>query len=162
MGGLHHVRPRNPLTVHTNMSKQALYSAFIKRMAAAHEARQYFESSWYAYTVLEDRLRSLLRSTGGEGVGGPGKPIRMMGPKLKELKYRAKKDELLKANFEHDRLNAWKEDRNNLMHAMADASMTLAQIDQGAERLSIEGAELVRVFSAACRRVKKHREKVAT
>jgi hypothetical protein len=143
------------------MPKQALYSAFIKRMKAAYESAQYFEASWYAYSVLEDRLRSLLRNSGGEGVGGKGKPIRMMGPKLKELKYRAKTDLLLKANFEHDRLNNWKDDRNNLMHAMADASMTIEQIDQSAKTLAEEGAVLVRDFSAACRRLKKHREKVA-
>lgn len=142
------------------MSKQALYSTFIERMAKAHEEGNYFESSWYAYAVLEDRLRSLLRSTGGEGKGGPGKPIRMMGPKLKELKYRAKTDELLKANFEHDQLNTWKDSRNNLMHAMADASMTLQQIDASSRQLSVDGAELVRAYSAACRRVKAHREKV--
>ena len=103
----------------------------------------------------------MLRSTGGEGVGGPGKPIRMMGPKLKELKHRAKSDELLKVNFEHDRLNTWKEARNNLMHAMADAAMSIEQIDAQAEQLSLEGEELVRVFSAACRRLKSHRSKVA-
>ncbi len=143
------------------MSKQALYSTFISRMKEAHEAKRFFEASWYAYAVLEDRLRSMLRSTGGEGVGGPGKPIRMMGPKLKELKHRAKSDELLKVNFEHDRLNTWKEARNNLMHAMADAAMSIEQIDAQAEQLSLEGEELVRVFSAACRRLKSHRSKVA-
>lgn len=143
------------------MPKQALYSAFIKRMNAATEVAQYFEASWYAYAVLEDRLRSLLRNSGGEGVGGKGKPIRMMGPKLKELKYRAKTDQLLKANFEHARLNKWKDARNNLMHAMADASMTLEQIDQAAKALAEEGVLLVRELSAACRRLKKHRDKVA-
>lgn len=142
------------------MTKRALYSLFITRMSEAHEAGQYFESSWYAYAVLEDRLRSLLRSSGGEGVGGPGKPIRMLGPKLKELKHRAKSDALLKANFEYDRLNTWKDARNNLMHAMADASMSVEHIDGAAKQLSEEGALLVRVFSAACQRVKKHREKV--
>jgi hypothetical protein len=47
------------------------------------------------------------------------------------------------------------------MHAMADASMTIEQIDQPAKTLAEEGAVLVRDFSAACRRLKKHREKVA-
>ena len=142
------------------MSKDDLYSAFISRMKSAHEAGNYFESSWYAYAILEDRLRSLLRSSGGEGQGGPGKPIKMMGPKLRELKIRAKKDELLKANFDHDPLNLWKNDRNNLIHAMADASMPLDEIDLAAEKLSTEGINLVRDFSSACRRIKKHRSKV--
>lgn len=143
------------------MSKQNLYSVFIGRMNDAYESAQYFEASWYAYSVLEDRLRSLLRNSGGEGVGGKGKPIRMMGPKLKELKHRAKTDPLLKANLEYDRLNDWKESRNNLMHAMADASMTIEQIDKASRTLAEQGTALVRDISAACRRLKKHREKVA-
>ncbi len=143
------------------MSKQSLYSEFIKRMKSARDAGNYFESAWYAYAVLEDRLRSLLRSSGGEGRGGQGKPIRMMGLKLEELKYRVEKDELLRANFEHDKLDAWKDDRNNLMHAMADASMSLEQIDSAVIKLAEEGAVLVRDYSAACRRMKKHRDKVA-
>lgn len=142
------------------MSKKDLYGNFINRMNDAYDSGHYFESSWLAYAVLEDRLRSLLRSSGGEGVGGKGKPIRMMGPKLKELKYRAKKDELLKVNFEHDKLNTWKDARNNLMHAMADASMTIEQIDAAAEALATEGAQLVKTYSSACRRMKKHRDKV--
>lgn len=142
------------------MPKQTLYSAFIKRMNSAYQTGQYFEASWYAYSVLEDRLRSLLRHSGGEFIGGKKKPIQMMGPKLTLLKKRANTDSLLKANFEYDRLKKWKDDRNNLMHAMADASMTIEQIDEAAKTLAEQGAVLVRDYSAACRRLKKHREKV--
>lgn len=142
------------------MPKQSLYKTFISRLESAYEDGRYFEASWYAYAVLEDRLRSLLRNSGGEGVGGSARPIRMMGAKLKELSDRALSDKLLKANFEHDRLDAWKDDRNNLMHAMAEATMTIAQIDQAAKKLAKEGVELVREYAAACRRLKKHRSKV--
>lgn len=142
------------------MAKKELYTIFMARMTEAHEAGYHFESSWYSYAILEDRLRSLLRSSGGEGVGGPGKPIRMMGPKLKELKHRAKSDQLLKVNFDHDRLNLWKNSRNDLMHAMADASMSLEQIKNEAKSLSEEGAKLVRLLSDSARRVKAHRSKV--
>jgi hypothetical protein len=86
------------------MPKNALYKAFISRMESASDSSMHFEASWYAYAVLEDRLVSLLQNSGGVGEnsgGSSGKPIRMMGPKLKELHRRAKKDELLKANFEY-------------------------------------------------------------
>lgn len=69
------------------MPKQALYKTFMSRMDAAYDARMYLKSSWYAYAVLEDRLVSLLRNSGGIGEdngGASGKPIRMMGSKLKE------------------------------------------------------------------------------
>ena len=51
------------------MAKEALYREFMSRMNAADQAGNYLEASWYAYAILEDRLRSLLRSSGGEGKG---------------------------------------------------------------------------------------------
>ena len=113
--------------------------------------------------MLEDRLLSLLRNSGGIGEtngGAGGKPIRMMGPKLKELSRRARKDELLKECFEHSKLNNWKDSRNNLMHAMGDASMAIEDIDSDAKKLAEDGIKLVNEYAAACRRLKKHRDKV--
>src|SRR5581483_5803626 len=137
------------------MAKESLYRTFVARMEASLAAQMYLEASWYAYAVLEDRLVSLLRNSGG--LAGA---VRMMGPKLKELSRRAKYDALLAANFEENRLDAWREARNELMHAMADATMSIAEIDAGARDLAIEGAALVREYAAACRRLKKHRNKV--
>jgi len=85
----------------------------------------------------------------------------MMGPKLKELTNRAKKDALLKAYFKYDKLNARKHERNNLIHAMADASMSLAAIGPAAKKLAEDGTLLVRDYLAACRRLKANRHKVA-
>lgn len=145
------------------MAKRTLYKTFIRRMNDAYQKNMYLEASWYAYAVLEDRLVSLLNNSGGIGKtngGAGGKPIRMMGPKLKELSRRAKKDKLLKANFENDRLNTWKESRNNLMHAMGDASMSIKAIDDAAKTLAEEGIQLVREYASACMRLKKHRNNV--
>ena len=144
------------------MPKQKLYEEFMARMSGDLETGHYLESSWYAYAVLEDRLLSLLRNSGGEGKNGNSKPIKMMGPKLEELKLRAKRDSLLNANFEYDKLDSWRYDRNKLMHAMADASMTITQIDISVKVLAEDGAKLVREYAAACRRLKKHRAKVSS
>lgn len=146
------------------MPKQELYKTFMSRIDSSYKASMYLEASWYIYAVLEDRLVSLLRNSGGVGEknsGTGGKPIRMMGPKLKELSRRAKKDKLLKENFEYDKLNAWKESRNNLMHAMGDATMPINEIDAAAKQLSEDGRALVREYASACRRLKKHRDKVS-
>jgi hypothetical protein len=146
------------------MAKHQLYQDFIQRLEASLADGHYFESAWYSYAVLEDRLRSLLRNSGGETLIGTHKLIRMMGPKLRELKARLKKDKLLAATFTdelHDRLHQWKSTRNDLMHAMADASMPLSEIDASAKTLATDGEVLVRDFCAACRRLKKHRAKVA-
>lgn len=146
------------------MPKEALYRTFMNRMTSACDESKYLEASWYASAVLEDRLLSLLQNSGGTGQnenGASGKPIRMFGPKLKELSRRAKKDQLLKQNFEYTKLNAWKESRNNLMHAMGDATMSLTEIDAAAMELALDGQRLVKEYAAACRRLKKHRDKVA-
>ncbi|WP_337827495.1 hypothetical protein [Pseudonocardia sp. TMWB2A] len=131
------------------MRKFALYRQMISRLDDAVAGGHFFEASWYAYAVLEDRLISLLSSTGG------GRNLRMMGPKIAELKSRAASDPALAANFEYTRLNAWKDARNDLMHAMAEGSIPMSDIDLCAQALAKEGAALVRIYGAAARRQKR-------
>jgi hypothetical protein len=146
------------------MAKEKLYESFITRLEAANADEAFLECSWYCYAVLEDRLLSFLRGSGGVNYGN-GKPIRMMGPKMKELKLRKSHDSLLAAQLTDrlfDRLDKWKDDRNDLMHAMADATLTIEQIDKDAQKLSSEGKKLVRDYCAACRRYKKRLIKSAS
>jgi hypothetical protein len=143
--------------------KKKLYQDLVARMEAAAKAGRDVEASWFAYAVLEDRLRSMLRQSGGEGENkGVGKPIKMMGPKIINLRRRAKKDDLLESCFEYTRLNKWKNERNDLVHAMADGSLDIDAIDKKVAELAREGVELARLYTAAARRLKKHREKVQT
>ena len=121
----------------------------IRRLDDALAGRHYFEASWYAYALLEDRLISLLKSAGST------RSLRMMGPKIGELDQLAQSDAVLAANYESTRLSAWKDDRNDLMHAMAEGSMSIEGIDAKAAALAAEGSELVRLYSAAARRAKK-------
>jgi cytochrome c2 len=140
------------------MPKQDHYRTFIGRLEVSLADGHYLESAWYAYAVLEDRLRSLLRSSGTEFHSRTNRQITMMGPKLRELKERRARVPLLAAEFSdalHDALDVWKEDRNNLTHAMADATMTVADIDASAKKLAVDGARLVRDYCALCRRMKK-------
>ncbi|HEX8062502.1 MAG TPA: hypothetical protein VF535_04735 [Allosphingosinicella sp.] len=105
----------------------------------------------------------MLRQSGGEGEKkGIGKPIRMMGPKLAELKRRARSDQLLTSCFEYARIEQWKHDRNNLVHAMADGTHDIDTIDALAAALARDGVELARVYTAAARRLKRNRSKVPT
>ncbi len=66
-----------------------------------------------------------------------GKPIRMMGPKLKELRDTIPRNLKLKAAFIggklFDELEAWKEKRNVLMHAMVNETMDIPATDALAE-----------------------------
>ncbi|PCE32690.1 hypothetical protein BZL54_08540 [Burkholderia ubonensis subsp. mesacidophila] len=117
----------------------------------------YLEASWLVYAILEDRLVSALDETGG-AVTANGKPIRMLGPKLVALEARRQETLNLRKAFFGDmlsKLDAWKEQRNELMHAMADESKEIPEIDAFAARVAISGRELARDFCSACRRLKK-------
>ncbi len=140
------------------MSKRSHYETFIGRLDLAVSGGHFLEASWYAYAVLEDRLLSLLRGSGGVN-DRKGKPFRPLGNKLRELQERSASDDVLRAHFEFTRLHAWKVRRDELMHAMADASKSVEEIDGEARRLAMDGAELVRVYSAASSRFKKRRRK---
>jgi hypothetical protein len=141
--------------------KTRLYEQLIARMDDAVSCGRHVEAAWYAYSVLEDRLRSMLVHTGGEGSNkGSGPPLKMLGPKLTELKTRAGKDDLLRSCLEFKRVDQWRKDRNELVHAMAAGQLDITQIDSRAAALAIEGAELARLYATEARRLKTHRDKV--
>lgn len=139
------------------MTKRVLYSEFLTRMDAATRAGMFFEAAWYAYAVLEDRLRSLLRQSGGE-MDSKGKTIRIMGPKILELERRAKNDAPLRASFERGRLWSWKESRDKLMHGMAEGGLSISQIDAMVKTLASDGSSLARDYAAAAMRLKNRRK----
>lgn len=144
-------------------SKQELISELISRMEAAHASGAHFESAWYSYALLEDRMLSILRSSGGDK--HKGDVIRMLGPKIKEISARIGngpgKNDVLALAVNVKRAKAWSSSRNSLMHALADGTRTTQQIDQEAHALASEGIELVREVSASARRLKRHLRKQA-
>ncbi|WP_299966032.1 hypothetical protein [uncultured Roseobacter sp.] len=141
-------------------SKRALFEGFHDRMNDAISKNFCLEASWYAYAILEDRLVSMLRQSGGIGVNGSQTAIKMLGPKLRELRSRARTDRLLAENFPETRISAWSNERNDLMHAMAEGTLTQTEIDKKAYLLATQGRDLVKDVSAAAMRLKKHRAKV--
>jgi len=149
------------------INKRKLFEVFLDRMAKAEAAGMPFEAAWYAYAILEDRLVSMLRNSGGENRPN-GKAIKMMGPKIEKLRERASVDALLAANFpEYDvedidetELWKWKSARDELIHAMARGELTLDEIDEKVSKLAADGAKLAREYAAAAARLKKHRHKV--
>ena len=144
--------------------KANLYKELIARMDAAQKHERHLEASWYAYAVIEDRLRSMLLQSGGDTFAkgkNKGKQIRMMGPKMEILETRSSDDALLDSAFEGIRLKVWRESRNDLMHAMASGQHSIDQIDKLAKKLASDGVKLARVYATSARWLKKHRAKVA-
>lgn len=140
------------------MRKSAIYKEYIARMDAAHSDKHYLEAIWYAYAVLEDRLISMLQNSGGIPTSNDGKPIRMLGPKRTELVKRAKTDKLLKGCFDNTNIQVWAKKRNDLMHGMADGSMSILVVDELAKETADSGVALVREVCAAGMRLKRYRK----
>ncbi|MDD0968304.1 MULTISPECIES: hypothetical protein [Pseudomonas] len=137
--------------------KSYKYGELISRMESAVEEEFYLEACWIAYSILEDRLTSILKES-----GGGHEKIRMMGPKLKEINTRTASNLNMRKAFFGNMLidvEQWKNKRNSLMHAMADESRTIFEIDDDAMTLAKEGKEIVRTLCAACRRFKKMNSK---
>ncbi|UWQ31637.1 hypothetical protein K3555_13650 [Leisingera sp. M527] len=141
--------------------KRELFEGFHDRFGRAIEQGFYLEASWYIYALIEDRLVSMLRQSGGVGEKGSTTPIKMLGPKIKELKRRAVSDGLLQQNLPDTALSEWSSRRNSLMHAMADGNLSQEEIDKQSYLLATNGKELVKEVSAAAMRLKKHRAKVS-
>ncbi|MBV1788344.1 hypothetical protein KQ940_09775 [Marinobacterium sp. D7] len=128
------------------------YRELISRIDLAIEGGFYLEATWIAYSILEDRLVSALKESGG------GPPIRMLGPKIGEIKYRHTNSLKMRQAFFGDmiqRLSNWKDKRNDLMHALADERLDVPSIDAESKSVALEGRGLAREFSAACKRFKK-------
>jgi hypothetical protein len=92
-----------------NQAKREHYKDLIDRMNKAHNDEYYLEASWFAYTVLEDRLLSALRQSGGATYAN-FRPIRMLGKKMQEITQRKRSDSLLSAYFDDplmDRIHKW-------------------------------------------------------
>jgi len=139
--------------------KEHLYKKFISQLEKTEKEGYYFESAWISYVLLEDRLGSILRSSGGE-LNSSGKKIIMMGPKIEEIKKRIEKNDILKGHLVVNsmiaKLEKWKKKRNLLMHSMADGTFTIANIQKAITLLAKNGIELTRDFASAARRIKKH------
>lgn len=81
---------------------------------------------------------------------------------MQEIRQRKRNDPLLAAYFNDplmDRIHQWKEDRNDLTHAMADGTKSMGEVDKAAYLLGTSAAKLVNEVCSAARRLKKNREK---
>lgn len=146
------VRKRTILKDGGMTKKSELYRTFIERMEAARKDGHRLEAAWYAYAVIEDRMRSLLQVT-----GLAARPRMMLGDKIQELENRRIPE--IDAQLDFLLLKAWKEDRNNLMHAMAGGALSIEDIDKMSERLARDGCKIARSLASLARRMKKRAAK---
>jgi hypothetical protein len=142
--------------------KKKHYEELMVRMTKAIEAKFYLEASWYAYSILEDRMISALMASGGAH-DSRKKLFRTLGRKIGIIEDRAKKDSLLRAYFDAPLIAAltqWKNERDALMHAMADAATPLQVVDKQAYLLATHGKDLVKTACRNVRLLKRNRHQI--
>lgn len=139
-------------------SKDLIYKKLIFQLEDTFDKGYFFESAWIQYVILEDRLVSILKSSGGN-LNNKGSEIKMLGPKLGKLNDRYASSAILKEHIDRNdilsRIDIWKDLRNTLMHSMADGSLTLEEIEIRIKELAESGKLLVRHTAATARRLKK-------
>lgn len=142
--------------------KKKHYEEMMFRMTLAIKAKFYLEASWYAYSILEDRMIAALHRSGG-AFDSRKRLFRTLGRKLDIINCRRLKDALLKVYFDDslmDDLKTWKDDRDDLMHAMANAATPLTEIDKKSNLLATRGQALVKSACRAARLLKRNRHKI--
>lgn len=125
------------------------YAELFTLMTQAAGARFYLEASWIAYALIENRVTTALVLTGGVPTNRRGVPLQMLGPKLDHVAKRLKTDaDLAKAaaqqRLDLGLLNRWKDDRNRLIHAMAEPGESWATLSKAAADLATRADSLVR------------------
>lgn len=144
--------------------KRIHYSKLLERLDQAIDAEYFLEASWIAYAVVEDRTRSTLKHSGGIPQVGPVNNRREMwkiSEKITTIRSRlgaGAHETNLKATVDGamlDKLSAWTDRRNRLVHKLADEVDDPAGLAAEITGVAKDGKELARELCAAVMRLKK-------
>jgi hypothetical protein len=133
------------------------YQELFERATDAIESEYYLEASWIISTMIEDRLVSLLKQSGGH-LKPNGQEIRMIGPKITELENRitANHQMLISVSYGNiiDDVKIWKNKRNDLMHALAENG-SYDDFYKDIYLLANNGIEIAKKLATRARKLKK-------
>ena len=153
--------------VQDNMQKYYNYREQMTRLKKALKSQFFLEAIFIEYSIMEDRLESVLRHAGvwkkmlekGKKSGRPNITIEQKIKKVEELAR--KKGTLENKYFSGDLMNnirSWKDKRNPLMHALLKLQLHTEDLEQ----IAVDGEALVKEMcskSTSFRRaVEKNRE----
>lgn len=132
----------------SNELKQANYTEQFRRLKIALKNGFNLEAMFIEYAILEDRTESILRHADlweayvkRRGIHGV-----TINSKIQYIQKRATSGNKLLAKYFSDdlldRVLAWKEERNRLIHALLKQQLT----EEDVNRIASEGNDLVRVL----------------
>ncbi len=139
-----------------NQQKYLNYKEQFKRLNRAIASGFNLEAMFIAYSIMEDRSESVLKHAGKydryiEKLKGRNSSI---DSKIKEiLKCRSNRKDLMYRYFSDDLLDkilAWKEERNRMVHALLKQELSSEEL----EKLALQGKEFARIF---CNRATNYR-----
>ena len=139
-----------------NQQKYLNYKEQFKRLNRAISNGFNLEAMFIAYSIMEDRSESVLKHAGkydryieklkgrNPSIDSKIKEIQKCRSNRKYLMYRYFADDLL------DKILAWKEERNRMVHALLKQELTSEEL----ENLALQGKEYARQF---CNRATNYR-----
>lgn len=126
------------------------FESLIGKADLALENEFYLEAISICYAIIEERLRSVLIKTHNPTLGKKHK----VDSCLKKIKAVKKTDALLAKYFTPDllkKIDDWKEERNDVMHELAEEGINFPKI----VTCATEGRELLAELAATIMRWKK-------
>ncbi len=154
------------------MSKKELYEELIKHMHHAVEEGFFLEASWLSYAIIEDRTKRIL-----EVSVVPRRRRESLADKTKKLRELAARSGVLAVYLNDDvapkkedgdalplalldELDPWRDDRNRLVHRVADGTIDYEDAAEQVAKLGRDGAKLAAKFAKIGRQVKKHMKRM--
>jgi len=140
------------MTTKRQNEKGKLFETLIKKVDVAIKHKFYLEASWIQYSIIEERLLSIVKKIDNRNPGNGFKVDKCL-TRLKVL-ITKENNELLKRHFTVEfieRIRSWKNNRNSIMHDLAKKHITETRI----KNLAIDGNKLMRELNATIMRFKK-------
>lgn len=133
--------------IESGNEKNKRYTEQMGRLKKSYKMGFFFESIFIEYAVMEDRLESALRHGGYWKETEPEQYV-SIEKKIKKLEKIAENKKSLEHKYFSaelfQRITAWKETRNKLIHAMMKNNTT----DDELQHIAEEGHEIVKILNS--------------
>ena len=143
----------------TNEEKRQVYATLKTKLKIAIQQEFYLEALLLEYSIMEDRLSSILRHSGISYLRGDGEEISIQ-KKLDKVSnaIRSKRLPIYKKVNQDliDEIMAWKEIRNALVHKSCQRLYNNEEV----RACALDGNELVRKITNSARALKRAAEKM--
>lgn len=143
----------------SNDEKRQVYAILKTKLKIAMEQQFYLEALLLEYSIIEDRLLSILKHLGLKYTESDGREL-SIGRKISKIQGQLKnRNPLLKGRLNDEMINQiieWKRIRNNLVHNSCHRLFNNDEVTCCAD----EGMEIVRQLSNSAKSIKRASEKL--